>query len=366
MSHRSSVFKRYPRLMTLAVAGVLILLCDFVLGRIYAKMEYSHIRHRMRSPIYHHDLRPLTSVQAEPWGQRRTDEYVNSLGFRDRSSREIALKSNRPRIIFIGDSFTEGLGVNYEQTFVGRIEEHLGPRGVDVLNAAVASYSPIIYLRKTRYLIEQVGLQFDELVVFLDLSDIVDELEYEFDAQGNVVNSPAPPLEPKPAPKNIWERNSLVAQFYDRYQQARTMALASPLGLNRPRALWTVDEALYQRYGAKGLETAARHMDELQALLKAHHIRLTLAVYPWPDQIHQRDRDSRHTRFWRDWANRQAVPFLDYFPSFIDAKNDPDTIIRRYYLPGDVHWNEAGHSLVAQIFLDFYRSNRTDKAMSAK
>jgi hypothetical protein len=42
--------------------------------------------------------------------------FTDSLGFKDASRRAVP---DRRRILFIGDSFTEGVGLPYEQTFVG-------------------------------------------------------------------------------------------------------------------------------------------------------------------------------------------------------------------------------------------------------
>ena len=44
-----------------------------------------------------------------------------------------------------------------------------------VLNAGVSSYSPIIYWKKVEDLINITRLEFDELIVYLDISDIQDE-----------------------------------------------------------------------------------------------------------------------------------------------------------------------------------------------
>ena len=75
----------------------------------------------------------------------------------------------------MGDSFTEGGLLDYTDTFVGRIDSDLGEKKIEVLNAGVSSYSPIIYWRKIKYLIEDMKLKFDEVVVFIDISDPYDE-----------------------------------------------------------------------------------------------------------------------------------------------------------------------------------------------
>ena len=59
-------------------------------------------------------------------------------------------------------------------------------RSIEVLNAGLSSYSPIIYLKKLRWLIDQ-GYEFDEAVVYVDISDIQDEgFNYSYDAEGNL------------------------------------------------------------------------------------------------------------------------------------------------------------------------------------
>lgn len=73
-----------------------------------------------------------------------TNEYrVNSLGVRDE---EQALTA--PDIVFLGDSFTVGWGVNHEETFANLLETKTGLR---TLNTAIPSYGTVremLMLRK--------------------------------------------------------------------------------------------------------------------------------------------------------------------------------------------------------------------------
>ena len=56
---------------------------------------------------------------------------------------------------------------------------------IDILNAAALSYSPKLYYLKTKYLLETIGLTFDELFIFLDIYDIQDKVLY-----GNYIPNP--------------------------------------------------------------------------------------------------------------------------------------------------------------------------------
>ncbi|TKB81552.1 MAG: hypothetical protein E8D45_01820 [Nitrospira sp.] len=327
--------------------------------------------YRVRSAIYHHDL-ARNHETLGMWGLKRYPIKTNSFGFKDREIREIPLQSERRRILLIGDSFTEGIGVRFEETYAGLIAEALKPRNVEVLNAAVSSYSPAIYYRKTKYLLEDIGLGFDELVVFLDLSDIHDEATfYELDQDENVIavsdwpeqlisrNQPASDRERF---MSVLQNNSVVLRFLSalvertlaqdqEYGACRKMDKAALAAMtNLERSLWTINDTVFEKYGKAGLEKARGNMDRLLTLLQRHRKKLTLVVYPWPDQIMNHDLRSKQVKFWKRWTEEKEVPFINLFPAFIIEEN-PETTIGRYFIPCDMHLNEAGHEFFAEAFL---------------
>jgi hypothetical protein len=79
-------------------------------------------------------------------------------------------------------------------------------------------------------------------------------------------------------------------------------------------------------------------------------IGLTVAVYPWPDQVLLGDRDSIQAAYWRAWAAENKTGFLDYFPLFVGV-GDPRETVRRDFIAGDIHWNEAGHRVIADLLV---------------
>ena len=97
---------------------------------------YNNRAHRIKSFYYHHDLRPMSSFY-DQWGYERYKIYTNNLGFKDISNRTVEFKSRN--ILFIGDSFTEGVGIKYEDTYVGLVEKYLKKdnKDIEVLNAGV-------------------------------------------------------------------------------------------------------------------------------------------------------------------------------------------------------------------------------------
>ena len=171
---------------------LIILIIDALLSNFFLKKtefwkneKWEKKNHRIKSEIYHHDLLPNIEAH-ETWGGKLKRKIItNSLGFRDSAKNQINKTTDKNRILLIGDSFIEGSGYDYEYTFAGLLANELGSN-YEILNSAVESYSPSIYYKKTKFFISQ-GYTFDKALIFLDLSDIYDELFINFDDQNNII-----------------------------------------------------------------------------------------------------------------------------------------------------------------------------------
>lgn len=186
----SSIFDRNPNKSITILVIILIIILDLSLSNIFTKIQKNRERVGLGipHPNYHHDFIKY-GYSAESGRLGDYELYTNSIGFKDKSNRRIFRKTDKRRIVFIGDSFTEGILLNYEDTFVGMIDSVVTSKNIEVLNAGRVSYSPIIYWRKSKYLIEEVKLKFDELIVFLDISDIDDEASYyNLSSEKNVID----------------------------------------------------------------------------------------------------------------------------------------------------------------------------------
>lgn len=115
----------------------------------------------------------------------------------------------------------------------------------------------------------------------------------------------------------------------------------------RGRALWTIDPAVFDRWGRRGLQLAEANMDALAKLCAAEGVRLTIVVYPWREQIRLRNPDNLQVRAWKAFAASHQAGFIDLFPAFIDG-SPPDEVIEKNFIAGDSHWNAAGNRTVAE------------------
>ena len=349
-------------------ALVVILAVDFASKQAYVKWTAQKGRekpeHRQPSRLFHHALKPMTSRE-DHFGPLTSMYHVNSLGMRDASCHEIPLKSPRPRILIVGDSFVEGIGVSWEESFVGRLAVALDKRGVEVLNAGVASYAPTIYDTWVTHLIRDQGLEVDQVLVFIDISDIKDEHYYHRQEDGSIryeAFGPVRAAADKMARAEYaldWVETHVEGNFVILGALVRNLRLA---WLKSPWAPWYVraeDEipqwgydwgeyrGPYEPYVEEGLGKAKVSMDRLAEFLRQKKIPLTVVVYPWPAQIRRGREDSRVVTEWKDWAAKQGTGFLSLFPLFLRA-GPAGEVIRKYHHPGDPHWNAEGNALVAR------------------
>ena len=369
----SNWFERHPRTTIVVGLMVSLLILDVLFANAYKLIaghpwaqDYISVAHQFRSypHVYHHGFKKNASVDNAQYGFLKYKVRTNSLGFIDGRIRDIALETDKHRIVFMGDSYTEGMGVPYNSTFVGIIDSLLSQQGIEVLNAASGGYSPIVYWRKTKYIIEEMGLDFDEMIVFLDLSDARDEtMRYFLDDSLNVryQNDSAYYAQIDKHRRSFGDlirRNTIatIALLTEVRRYRYLVQKDQQYGINSDNSLWTIREEDYKAFGEAGLESMKFYMDKLYDLLEAHGISLTVAVYPWPDQVYYFDFMSIQVSFWKEWCAGEKVKFIDCFPYFVkgSTQEEREEIIEKYYIRYDTHFNENGHRLIADIFLDSY------------
>lgn len=318
---------------------------------------------RIANPVYDHGLAAGFDGH-DVWGEVRHRLVTNSLGFKDASTRTIPLKPASRRVLLIGDSFAEGIGMSYEDSFAGLLQRAGQQRNdrIEFLNAGVASYSPVIYYKKIKYLLD-LGLQFDEVVVLSDASDVTDEANSYFciddDPKYRAHCTPAEgSMQPAAAaPK---KGNFLIDRFVvtNRVRIAVKRSIQSALGnrwasinTDHARIGWTIPgldvSRDYRPLGVEGgIARSLQNMRALSDLLAARNIPLSIVVYPWAQQVAQGDRNSRQVSLWREFCEGRCKAFVNLYPVFFAAAATDRNWYERYYILGDDHFSIEGNQLV--------------------
>lgn len=347
-----TVFRRYPK----TTLSIFVLLISFLLDFIAAKIFIADYSFRIKHSYYSHSLKPNVRAR-DVFGPFKYKIRTNSMGFKDYKPRTVQLKKVRPRVLFMGDSFTEGIGVPFEKTFVAAIQKAYPD--MEILNAGVASYSPVIYYYKTKYLLEVKKLEIDHLIVMIDLTDIQDEVAYEgyqpseefswkFRLKESIINH----LRYKTVFGSVffnWYTNRWRADYEKRRNDLATSSQqpAVPEGKRWPGIdTWTYDEEAYELWGKKGINLARHNIDKLYQLVRRHGVKLSIAVYPYLRQIEQGDINCRQVKIWEEFCQERDIQFINFFPDWIYIDNPA-----QYFFVGDDHWNEKGHQKIAKGFI---------------
>jgi hypothetical protein len=336
----------------------LFLIFDFAYSTFTRGQEQARAT-RVYDPVYDHGLAPKFDGY-DVWGEARYRLITNNLGFKDASTRDVPLQSPARRILLIGDSFAEGIGLPFESTFAGLLE-HAGqsrPDKVEFLDAGVASYSPSIYYAKVKHLLD-LRLKFDEVVLLSDSSDVEDEASSYFciddDPKYRKFCTTPPGAVPEPAIKRDFFIDHFVVT--NRVRVTIKRWILTKLGNKRHaiegdhnRIGWTTpnpDPAKYRPLGVEGgVARSLENMGKLSDLLASRGIPLTIVVYPWAQQIAQGDRDSKQVRLWRDFCPSRCKAFIDLFPAFFAAADRDKDWYEHLYILGDDHFSAAGNRML--------------------
>lgn len=260
---------------------------------------------------------PLVGHAHRPNGEARlmgVDVKINSKGLRER---EIPYERTtaRPRVLMLGDSFTLGWGVAFEDTFSKRIERLYLAQGVtaEVINAGVGNYNTIM---EVNYFLTE-GHKYQPDIVVL-----------------NYIPNDAEPV-PALARPNLLLRVCHSCVFL----VGRFDTLLRQLSF---RPAW---QAYYRDlYGdgrAEGWIAAKAAIGQLAEYCKSHRIKLLVAHLPDLHDFRQYP-FRRITELVQQAATDNGEDFVDVLPEL--APHDPATL---WVSPSDPHPNARAHALIA-------------------
>jgi hypothetical protein len=370
-------------LLIIFISFFLFLIIDYYFGKIFVDKYLQsikndpiyHKKQRVRHDFFHHTLAPNIDYKKTGWGPKIYRLCTDEWGLKYKCNTK---SKNTYKLAIIGDSFVEGIGIPYEETFAGIINLKTIP---EIANLGVSSYSPKIYYSKLKYFIEK-GFKFNHVIIFIDVSDLIDDMNsYVLLRDGKVRDK-------KWNKKIEWYINAkfpvldqLIFKFTKNNRYRATDTILTPLKIFTSnenlkiedikkiydkkmnlRAMWTyTNETKIKGYDYgidQGIEEQIRTMDMIYDYLADKKIKLSIAVYPWPQTILYDVPYNKHVKIWEEFCKRRCVNFINHYPLFMNI-NDSDEkkieIIKKYYQLGDIHFNAEGNKLIAEDFLKKFK-----------
>jgi len=261
---------------------------------------------------------------------------INSLGLRGED-----FPSEKPagtsRILFVGDSFTFGEGVQDDETFASVLQERLrseagdGDRRTQVINAGVSGYNT---QDEVRYLERKwLALEPDTVVLVFYLNDAYDETRFAALITGSAEGELGRELR--------FESRSRLLQFVaDRVFRWRVGRRVTRIYQSQ-----FFDDPAIDGQDWESCKTSLRHASEL---LRERDIRFAMVIFP---ELHALDESHPFANIYRrvqSYAESLGIPTLNLFPAF-EGRSAPELWVD----VTDHHPNAEAHRIAADAIWAF-------------
>ena len=334
---------------------------DFVYTNYFRAPDNQESVYRIGNDIYHHSLLPSFNGEGN-WGGVTYRVCTDVNGFKTHCENILTSRTSFD-VAFIGDSFTEAIGVPYEDSFVGMFADTY--TNINVANLGVSTYTPTVYRTKLEDFINR-GYEFNHVFVFIDISDIQDESIYFRDSNGHVFESS----------KTVsrWSLQDRIKSYISdnfslfKYGYRSVKELLNDDSGTSSRDVFALDTSewtyntssnAFGDLGVNGsIEKAVLEMTLLHEFLERNGVKLSVGVYPWPAQIREMAMNNTDSNLqvdiWRDFCTYRCDHFINMFSRYFNIiKNSTiDDIYNTYFIQGDVHYNSEGNRLIHEALLE--------------
>ena len=370
------------------------------------KQYISDLENRVPNKDYKYTFKKKSSFKSKYRGH----EYIvktNNLGFRDYEIRD--LDKNNYYTIVIGDSFVEGVALEYEDTLVAQLNEKIKSNNInnyEFLNAGVASYSPYIYQRKVISIIkENPWLKTDRVILLLDKSDVQDELGY-FDPIQRPEYFPTE-IDSSPEYKedynskynedffkdlkrgDLWRflsKQTTTGSFLkivgdimdmerrnlrDRYKLSKKLgksffkisskqvkgfrSINSSTRYPRNNVARYFQGNVWETTSKQSIDFSIKNIVKIKNYLDNKNIELLVVLFPWPFEIADKVPRENYLNYIIPELEREKINYITAYKYFLEG--DIYSKISDNYIYNDIHFNKQGYRILSDIIWEEHLKN---------
>ena len=304
---------------------------------------------------------------------------TNDLGFRDDNTSQ--LNRNKEYSVLIGDSFIEGVGLEYKDTIVGILNKKLENNQFKFLNAGVASYSSYIYLKKIENIINRnKDLRIKDVIVFLDKSDVsddekyLDEPEYFKNTKGKFINQRREDFSKDLKDLSLWrfytkqtisgkviklgtdQLENFISNINKRIIISRKLNKSffnvTKLEIkaiksinNKPHIRNWYQGKIWEQKTKNNIIFSIENLYLLKNFLDKKNIDLLVVLYPWSFEIDDKDIREKYLEFITPLLKENNIEYVSVYSKFLEGNIYEN--IGKFYFYNDIHFNRQGNKIIA-------------------
>ena len=317
----------YFNLTFIIVIFLLILSIDFIYTNIN-KYLYPFNYGDPRSKIYKNFKPNLKEFYISPI-HGKTLFCTDNNGFRNNCSSSNERKYD---YLFIGNIFTEGSELPFEDTFVGQIVDNnnlkfanLGNRNLDIsgMNKKIADS------------IKKDYVEFNEVILFIG-----PRILKENPNMTNLTTNKNNKINFK---KFVMENFYFFNNFYNWF-----------LFKTNKTKMWAYSKSNHYASNIKINDTFRENLNNIYSELKQNDKKLSIVLYPYPYHFLYKDFVNNFIFYLEDFCKYKCNFFVNIYPVFnskIKTKSIWD-FIDEVYLPYSVHFNKYGSKIIAEAVIE--------------
>ena len=367
---------------------LLFILCYFVIDYSLSSLFLFKIIHKDLEKIYYSDLKNRIPNKDYKYTFKPNSQFfskyndfiyeinTNNFGFRDRKINLIKPDIKKKVYFFAGDSFLEGVGLNYKDTLIGQLAERTNNEYL-LLNSGVASYSPYLYKRKIiSFLENNKEFKLEKIIILFDKSDPIDDSGYknhtgEFEEKYNFSNSI---YKKKFSEKfTTFTFLKLLANYLDEYQRnlkyryklskkyelnffefTNNQVIAFKSINNRKFITnYYTNENIWNDKTKNYISDSFSYISELSDYLSKKNIELEIFIYPWAYELVNSDLSEKYIQLISSISKSKSLIVHNCYDYFYENNSlDQLETIGRNYLFADVHYNSNGNKILSSCIKD--------------
>lgn len=271
-------------------------------------------------------------------------------------------RGNKEKVFIFGDSFAFGVGLEYEETFSGILENKL-PDYI-FYNFSVGSYSPTVHLFNLNKQINLENLP-KKIILFLDMTDINDEAARWTDNHEKPSLLSSKHFDEFYQKKNFLHKNFTVTRGFVHFINFQIRLLRSKIANKNNDNLKTSLQAgftyreldeLGSHYkdgifnlGLKKINEKINHISNISKKINAEFY---LVIYPYAETLVFGQEKFNWENYANEICNINNCRLINIFPIFSEYKKNNINWYSDLYFIGDEHLSAGGNRILANELLN--------------